>query len=44
MSITLPTHTSAVSIVTTGGVGPVIIGDHLEGFIGEKKMIDLKVK
>lgn len=29
---------------TPAGVGPVIIGDHLEGFIGEKKMIDLKVK
>lgn len=29
---------------TPAGVGPVIIGDHLEGFIGEQKMIDLKVK
>lgn len=29
---------------TPAGVGPVIIGDHLEGFIGERKMIDLKVK
>lgn len=29
---------------TPAGVGPVIIGDHLEGFIGGKKMIDLKVK
>lgn len=29
---------------TPAGVGPVIIGDHLEGYIGERKMIDLKVK
>ncbi len=29
---------------TPAGVGPVLIGDHLEGFIGDRKMIDLKVK
>ena len=29
---------------TPAGVGPVVIGDHLEGFIGDKKMLDLKVK
>jgi 2-keto-4-pentenoate hydratase/2-oxohepta-3-ene-1,7-dioic acid hydratase in catechol pathway len=29
---------------TPAGVGPVAIGDHLEGYIGEKKMIDLKIK
>lgn len=28
---------------TPEGVGPVAIGDHLEGFIGEKKLIDLKI-
>ena len=29
---------------TPAGVGPVAIGDRLEGFIGEKKMIDIVVK
>ena len=29
---------------TPAGVGPVKIGDHLEGFIGDKKMLDLEVK
>ncbi|MCT4581986.1 MAG: fumarylacetoacetate hydrolase family protein [Flavobacteriales bacterium] len=29
---------------TPAGVGPVSIGDHLEGFIEEQKMIDLKIK
>ncbi len=29
---------------TPAGVGPVVIGDHLEGYIGERKMIDLKIK
>lgn len=29
---------------TPAGVGPVTIGDHLEGFIGEKKMLDFKIK
>lgn len=29
---------------TPAGVGPVAIGDHLEGYIGEEKLIDLKVK
>ena len=34
-------------IVFTGtpkGVGPVNIGDRLEGFIGEEKMLDFEVK
>ncbi len=34
-------------IVLTGtpaGVGPVQIGDHLTGFLGESKLLDLKVK
>jgi len=29
---------------TPAGVGPVAIGDRLEGFIGEKKMFDIQVK
>ncbi len=29
---------------TPAGVGPVAIGDQLEGFIGEKKMFDIQVK
>ncbi|HEY5510375.1 MAG TPA: fumarylacetoacetate hydrolase family protein [Prolixibacteraceae bacterium] len=29
---------------TPAGVGPVAIGDCLEGFIGEKKMFDIQVK
>ena len=29
---------------TPAGVGPVAIGDHLEGFIGEEKVLDLKIK
>jgi 2-keto-4-pentenoate hydratase/2-oxohepta-3-ene-1,7-dioic acid hydratase in catechol pathway len=29
---------------TPAGVGPVVIGDRLEGFIGEKKMFDIQVK
>ena len=29
---------------TPVGVGKVNIGDHLEGYIGEKKMFDFKVK
>ena len=29
---------------TPAGVGPVVIGDHLEGFIESQKMIDLKIK
>jgi len=29
---------------TPAGVGPVAIGDRLEGFIGEKKMFDIVVK
>lgn len=29
---------------TPAGVGPVAIGDHLEGFIGEEKILDLKIK
>lgn len=29
---------------TPAGVGPVAIGDRLEGFIGEKKMFDILVK
>jgi 2-keto-4-pentenoate hydratase/2-oxohepta-3-ene-1,7-dioic acid hydratase in catechol pathway len=29
---------------TPAGVGPVAIGDSLEGFIGEKKMFDIQVK
>lgn len=29
---------------TPEGVGPVQIGDHLEGFIGDKKMLNLKIK
>lgn len=29
---------------TPAGVGPVAIGDHLEGFIGDKKMLDFYVK
>jgi 2-keto-4-pentenoate hydratase/2-oxohepta-3-ene-1,7-dioic acid hydratase in catechol pathway len=29
---------------TPAGVGPVAIGDRLEGYIGEKKMFDIQVK
>ncbi|MNY13168.1 Fumarylpyruvate hydrolase [compost metagenome] len=29
---------------TPAGVGPVAIGDHLEGYIGEEKLLDLKIK
>jgi len=29
---------------TPEGVGPVKVGDHLEGFIQERKMLDLKIK
>lgn len=29
---------------TPAGVGPIHIGDHLEGFMGERKMLDLEVK
>jgi len=29
---------------TPAGVGPVFIGDRLEGFIGEKQMFDIQVK
>ena len=29
---------------TPAGVGPVAIGDHLEGFIGEEKLLDLQIK
>jgi 2-keto-4-pentenoate hydratase/2-oxohepta-3-ene-1,7-dioic acid hydratase in catechol pathway len=29
---------------TPAGVGPVAIGDHLEGFIGEEKILDLQIK
>lgn len=29
---------------TPAGVGPVAIGDHLEGFFGDKKMLDLSIK
>ncbi len=29
---------------TPAGVGPVQIGDHLEGYIGEKKLLDFHVK
>jgi len=29
---------------TPAGVGPVKIGDHLEGFMNDKKILDLKVK
>ncbi len=29
---------------TPAGVGPVQIGDHLEGYIGEKKVLDFFVK
>lgn len=29
---------------TPEGVGPVSVGDHLEGFIEEQKMLDLKIK
>ena len=29
---------------TPAGVGPVAIGDHLEAFIGEEKILDLKIK
>jgi acylpyruvate hydrolase len=29
---------------TPAGVGPVAIGDRLEGFIGERKMFDIQVK
>jgi 2-keto-4-pentenoate hydratase/2-oxohepta-3-ene-1,7-dioic acid hydratase in catechol pathway len=29
---------------TPAGVGSVKIGDHLEGFIGERKMFDFLVK
>lgn len=29
---------------TPAGVGPVAIGDRLEGFMGEKKMFDIQVK
>jgi len=29
---------------TPAGVGPVVINDHLEGFIGEQKMFDFLVK
>lgn len=29
---------------TPAGVGPVAIGDRLEGFIGEEKLLDLKIK
>lgn len=29
---------------TPEGVGPVAVGDHLEGFIEEQKMLDLKIK
>jgi acylpyruvate hydrolase len=29
---------------TPAGVGPVVIGDHLEGFLNGEKLLDLKVK
>jgi len=29
---------------TPEGVGPVSIGDHLEGFVGNEKLLDLKIK
>lgn len=29
---------------TPEGVGPTVIGDHLTGFIGDQKMVDIKVK
>lgn len=29
---------------TPAGVGPVKIGDHLEGYLGERKMLDFQVK
>lgn len=29
---------------TPAGVGPVKIGDHLTGFIGDKQLLDLKIK
>ena len=29
---------------TPAGVGPVQIGDHLEGYIGKKKVLDFFVK
>ena len=29
---------------TPSGVGPVAIGDHLEGFIGDKRLLDFYIK
>jgi len=29
---------------TPSGVGPVAIGDHLEGFIGDKRLLDFHIK
>lgn len=29
---------------TPEGVGPVQIGDHLEGYIGDEKLLNLKIK
>lgn len=29
---------------TPAGVGPTVIGDHFEGFIGSEKILDLKIK
>ena len=29
---------------TPAGVGPIQIGDHLDGYIGEKKLLDSKIK
>jgi acylpyruvate hydrolase len=29
---------------TPAGVGPVAIGDYLEGFVGKEKLLDLKIK
>jgi 2-keto-4-pentenoate hydratase/2-oxohepta-3-ene-1,7-dioic acid hydratase in catechol pathway len=29
---------------TPAGIGPVHIDDHLEGFVGDQKLLDFKVK
>lgn len=29
---------------TPSGVGPIAIGDHLEGFIGERRLLDIHIK
>ena len=29
---------------TPAGVGPVMLNDHLQGYIGEKKMLDFRIK